>query len=134
MSHLPQPVSGNTVSVRPRELPGMPLPGKSASEIEFDNIRGKVAPQILFSCPACMTMLALKSGFQVSGNALPCPYCATAIMPPQLFVPQGNISSKTSNAWKIGERKDSKKMYRPPRDNANVVFLKGRPETAATSH
>lgn len=73
-----------------------------------------------------MTMLALKQDFQVSGNALPCPYCATAILPPQIFVPKETVAKRASNVWKIGEQKDRNKIYRPPRDNANVVFLKAK--------
>ena len=122
-TQLPLPVTGNAVSVRPRELPGIPLPGKAPEETIFEKVRGKQAPQVMFTCPSCMTMLALKANFAYSGNALPCPYCAAAIVPPQFFVPKG-VGEKGSNVWKIGEQKDRNKIYRPPRDRANVTFVK----------
>ena len=87
---LPSPgvPGGPSITPAPRlhakERTQLPKRANPQRKADFDAVRGCKAPQWMFSCPSCMTMLALKQPYDPKMGALTCPHCTTAIVPPTL--------------------------------------------------
>ena len=114
-SSLPPSLAGNALSLQPRSAPDeRPRETNDHPVRSFRALEGKEAPQMMFACPACMVMLAVRPGYQLNGDAMNCPHCASSILPPRVFAASPEEPDTPSD----------EEIVRPTRERASIVFVK----------